>query len=330
MPSQSISPSSQQDAGGETGSITNTAIPVQDKRLGGEKQNELSEHNIEKQDKSDSDWNRDDEADLQQVHTVASIAHSLANQMNILSSRQLLIAFPALSVALFVSFIDQTSVSTAIPAISAELNAGSSISWVGASFLIASTAFQLINGRLSDIFGRKFCLLICMGILAIGDLLCGFSQSATMLFACRAIAGMGAGGVNSLAMIIVSDITTLENRGKFQGILGAVIAIANGTGPFLGGALVEKSSWRWIFWLIPPITVPAMLVIWFYLPLRHVKGDYDQKIKKIDFIGVGLNIAAVLLILVCPPEGHLRNDKLITRIRFQFQEGVRRINGILL
>jgi Na+/melibiose symporter-like transporter len=149
----------------------------------------------------------------------AQSVHSIGNQTNVLSSKRLLIAFPTLSIALFVSFIDQTSVSTSIPAISADLNTGTATSWIGGSFLIASTAFQLINGRLSDIFGRKNCLLLCLALLGVGDLLCGFAKSKESLFAFRAIAGIGAGGVNSVAMIIVSDITTLENRGKFQGRL---------------------------------------------------------------------------------------------------------------
>lgn len=146
-----------------------------------------------------------------------SDAVSIGNQRNLYSTKRLLIAIPALSVALFVSFLDQTSVSTAVPAISDDLETGTATSWIGASFLIAATAFQLINGRLSDIFGRKNLLLICLGLLAGGDLVCGFAQTKEQLFAFRAIAGIGGGGVNSVAMIIVSDITTLENRGKFQG-----------------------------------------------------------------------------------------------------------------
>ncbi len=152
-------------------------------------------------------------AGLQRSVTMGSIG----NQRNLLSRTQLITSFAALSVSLFVSFIDQTAVSTSIPAISAELNTGSSTAWIGASFLISSTAFQLINGRLSDIFGRKSCLLICLGLLGLGDLICGFSKTKEQLFAFRAIAGIGGGGVNSIVMIIVSDISTLENRGKFQG-----------------------------------------------------------------------------------------------------------------
>jgi Na+/melibiose symporter-like transporter len=146
-----------------------------------------------------------------------SDTHSISGQRNTMSARQLRIAIPTLSVCLFVSFIDQTSVSTATPAIAGDLNTGTATSWIGTSFLIASTAFQLINGRLSDIFGRKGLLLVCLFLLAMGDLGCGFAQTAEQLFVLRAIAGIGGGGINSLVMIIVSDITTLQNRGKYQG-----------------------------------------------------------------------------------------------------------------
>lgn len=128
-----------------------------------------------------------------------------------------MVAFPTLCVALFVSFFDQTSVSTSIPAISADLDTGEATSWIGASFLISSTAFQLINGRLSDLFGRKNLLLASLVLLGLGDLLCGFAQNAKQLFVYRAVAGIGGGGVNSIVLIILSDITTLQNRGKYQG-----------------------------------------------------------------------------------------------------------------
>jgi Na+/melibiose symporter-like transporter len=159
-----------------------------------------------------------------------SDAASIGGQTNTMTSTQLRIAIPALSVCLFVSFIDQTSVSTATPAIAGDLNTGTATSWIGTSFLIASTAFQLINGRLSDIFGRKNLLLISLCLMALGDLGCGFAQTGVQLFVLRAIAGIGGGGINSLVMIIVSDITTLQNRGKYQGRnlrLVVVVTITN-------------------------------------------------------------------------------------------------------
>ncbi|EUC47474.1 hypothetical protein COCMIDRAFT_24638 [Bipolaris oryzae ATCC 44560] len=227
-----------------------------------------------------------------------SDAASIGGQRNTMTSTQLRIAIPALSVCLFVSFIDQTSVSTATPAIAVDLNTGTATSWIGTSFLIASTAFQLINGRLSDIFGRKNLLLVSLMLMALGDLGCGFAKSDVQLFVLRAIAGIGGGGINSLVMIIVSDITTLQNRGKYQGWLGAVIALGNGAGPFLGGAIVEGATWRWVFWIIPILTIPTSLIILFFLPLKHRSGGYLEKIRKIDYGGMVLNIASTLLLLI--------------------------------
>ncbi|KAH6686438.1 major facilitator superfamily domain-containing protein [Plectosphaerella plurivora] len=227
-----------------------------------------------------------------------SDVESVGGQRNTMTTKRLLVAIPALSVALFVSFIDQTSVSTATPSIADDLNTGAATSWIGASFLIASTAFQLINGRLSDIFGRKNLLLICLGLMAIGDLGCGFARTAEQLFACRAIAGIGGGGINSLVMIIVSDITTLQNRGTYQGLLGGVIALGNGLGPLLGGTIAQKANWRWVFWLIPILMLPTAAIMTFFLPLKHRSGDHAAKVKKIDFGGIALNMAATLLVLI--------------------------------
>ena len=117
------------------------------------------------------------------------------HQSNELPHKKLMIVFPAIALAQMIAYMDQTSVSTAVPAIGSGLNLGPSISWVAASFLIASTSVQLVNGRLSDIFGRKPLLLTCMGLLAIGNLLAGFSKSAGMLFAFRALSGLGGGAM---------------------------------------------------------------------------------------------------------------------------------------
>ena len=115
------------------------------------------------------------------------------HQSSKLSHKKLMVVFPTIALAQMISYLDQTSVSTAVPVIGSSLNLGSSISWVAASFLIASTSCQLLNGRLSDIFGRKPLLLTCMGMLAVGNLVAGFSKSPAMLFAFRALSGLGGG-----------------------------------------------------------------------------------------------------------------------------------------
>ncbi|KAF5664629.1 major facilitator superfamily transporter [Fusarium circinatum] len=222
----------------------------------------------------------------EQNSTDQSDAESIGGQRNSdLPQKRLLISITALSVCLFVSFLDQTSVSTATPSVAGELKTGTSTSWIGTSFLIASTAFQLINGRLSDIFGRKNMLLLCLFLMGVGDLACGFAKTPVQLYVFRSIAGVGGGGINSLVMII-------------SGMLGAIIALANGVGPFLGGAIVQSATWRWVFWMIPIITLPTTAIIWFYLPLKHRSGEYMEKIKKIDYGGIVLNIASTLLLLI--------------------------------
>jgi MFS family permease len=254
---------------------------------------------------------------------------SIGNQRNTLSKKRLLVAFPALCAVLLLSFFDQTSVATALPKISSDLNTGEATSWIGTSFLISSTAFMLINGRLSDIFGRKNLLFICLSLLAIGDLLCGFAKTPVQLFVYRALAGIGGGGINSLVMIIVADITTLQNRGIYQGLIGVVHAFANGISPFIGGALVERVSWQWIFWIVPIMSLPAAAVILFALPLRHDKGNYVEKIKKIDFGGIVLNLGSVILLLVTTASHRTVVCQLLTtRHRFHYQGVASRMPGI--
>lgn len=169
---------------------------------------------------------------------------------------------------------------------------------VGTSFLIASTAFLLVNGRMSDIFGRKTCLLICMGFLALGDLLCGFAKTSTQLFIFRALSGIGAGGINSLVMVIVSDITTLKERGKYQGYLETFIALGNGAGPLIGGAFSESVTWRWTFWLPAILAVCATVVVVIMVPQATVEGDWRKRVGNIDYLGIICSLTAVLFILV--------------------------------
>lgn len=116
-------------------------------------------------------------------------------QSNVLSHKALMIVFPAIALAQFTSYLDQTAISTALPAIANGLKTGTSSSWIGTSFLVASASVQLLNGRLSDIFGRKEMLLLALSILAVGNLVTGFSQVPAMLFALRAFSGLGAGAM---------------------------------------------------------------------------------------------------------------------------------------
>ena len=219
-------------------------------------------------------------------------------QFQVLPRRKLFVVFPALALVQFTSFLDQTAVSTALPAIADGLNIGPSISWVGASFLITSTSIQLINGRLSDIFGRKACLISALVIMALGNIASGLSRTQGELFATRAFSGFGAGAINALIQIAVSDYTTLEQRGYWFGIIGIATALGNGLGPLVGGALTQCTSWRWTFWFIGPLAAVAVIYIALVLPRSPTTKGIWKKLSMVDWFGVFTSMIAIILILV--------------------------------
>lgn len=135
-------------------------------------------------------------------------------ESNILSPPKLILVFSGLAFALLVCFIDQNAIGLALPTIGKDLNATTTIAWAGTSSLIANTIFQVLYGRLSDVLGRKVVFLTAVGLLSTGDLLCSFAKTGPQLYVFRGISGVGNGGITALAMMIVSDIVTLENRGK--------------------------------------------------------------------------------------------------------------------
>lgn len=145
---------------------------------------------------------------------MAKESHAIHDQTNLLSGGRLITTFSALASALLVTYIDQNSIGVALPTIGRDLNSASTIVWAGTSSLIANTSFQVLYGRLSDILGRKVILLTCLCLLALGDLLCGFAQTGPQLYAFRGISGLANGGIMALVMMVVSDVTTLEQRGK--------------------------------------------------------------------------------------------------------------------
>ncbi|OKL61541.1 hypothetical protein UA08_03180 [Talaromyces atroroseus] len=228
------------------------------------------------------------------------VTTSLQNQENILPKTRLLIVISCLSLVLFTAFIDQNGVSVALPSIAVDLNAEDSIPWAGTSSLIANTVFSVLYGRLSDIFGRKSVFLTACAILSLADLLCGFSQNAPMLYFFRALAGLAGGGITNLAMIFVSDVVTLEERGKYQGIIGACLGVANIAGPFMAAGFIRSASvgWRGFFWTLTPIVAAGGVVSWFVLPQSKVTGGLRDKLCKIDVWGCLTSSAGIVLLLI--------------------------------
>lgn len=242
----------------------------------------------------------------------------IQDQSSRMPLRKILIVYLGIGLALMVAFMDQTAVSTATPVIADDLNASKTISWVGTAFFVGNCAFQLVYARLSDIFGRKVTLQAAIFLLALGDLLCSFSQTPIQLYAFRAISGIGGGGVTNIAMVIVSlsfsllntdhflelicnqvsDIVPLKERGKYQGFVSAACSIGNAIGPFVGGGFTSAGQWRWLFRVVAILGLAVSVVIHFIVPLKPVQGSVTAKLKMIDYTGVLVSSTATIFLLV--------------------------------
>ncbi|KAK4058352.1 hypothetical protein OIO90_000510 [Microbotryomycetes sp. JL221] len=236
--------------------------------------------------------------------TVAPLAlpethqNGLHDQTTYLPARKIIVVLLAMQAAVFMAFLDQSIVSTALPNISSAFDAGRASSWVASSYLLTSTAFQPLWGRASDIFGRKITLIACVVVFLLGSLACALAQSMTQLIIFRGLQGAGGGGLLTLVLIVISDICSLRERGRYQGITEGVIAIANGVGPLLGGVFSEKISWRWCFWINLPIGGVGVGVIYWFLPLKGVRNSIKKKLSQIDYLGSFLTMAATVLLLL--------------------------------
>ncbi|KAF9463988.1 major facilitator superfamily domain-containing protein [Collybia nuda] len=222
----------------------------------------------------------------------------LTDQTNLLPFKQVVAVFLGLALCIVASTLDSVIVATALPTISAAFNAGSVVSWVPSAYLLTSTSFQPLYGRFSDIFGRKAALALAMAIFMVGNLVAGFSKSIVLLIVFRGFAGAGGGGIISMAQIIISDIVSLRDRGKYQGIIGGVVALGYGIGPVIGGALAQKVNWRWCFWINIPLSFCAVCVVLFVLPLKRVEGNIRRKLLIVDYLGAGLTLVACALVIL--------------------------------
>ncbi|KAK3290228.1 major facilitator superfamily domain-containing protein [Chaetomium fimeti] len=227
-------------------------------------------------------------------------AHEFNEQTNYVPKRTIITIFLACAGVDLLALIDQTTLATSLYIIGNALGSTSQVSWIANGYFITSTVGQLLYGRLSDIWSRKVILLAGLAVFFLGSLASSLAQSVLQLTVFRAFTGIGGGGLMTVAQLIVSDVVPLRERGKYQGIIGAVIAIANGIGPVIGGALSSRSgdSWRWIFRINMPLTVVTTLAVVFFMPLRKVQGDWKMKLKAVDFVGILLALAGTIVLML--------------------------------
>lgn len=203
--------------------------------------------------------------------------------------------FAGLMLALTLAALDQNIVGTALPLIVGELGGLTHLSWVVTAFMLASTATTPLYGKLSDQFGRRPLFVVSIAVFLAGSMLCGLAQSMTQLILFRGLQGLGAGGLMTLAQTTIADIIPPRERGKYQGLFGAVFAGCSVAGPLLGGVITDMLNWRWIFYVNVPVGAAALVMILLGLKRRPLKGK-----PRIDFGGAFLlsaSTACLLLVL---------------------------------
>lgn len=211
---------------------------------------------------------------------------------------------PALSIGVFLSAADQTIIVSSYGKIGSELKALNNTSWIATAYFLTLTSFQPLYGKLSDIFGRKPCLLFGYALFGLGCLFCGLAQDMNQLIAARAFSGIGGGGMTTVVSILLSDVVPLRERGQWQGYVNIIYAAGAGTGAPLGGILADSIGWRWAFLFQAPLCALAFLVVTLVLHLpKRESAHWKEKLRRIDFAGAFVLIAAVFTLLLALDRG---------------------------
>ncbi|TDL17535.1 MFS general substrate transporter [Rickenella mellea] len=212
--------------------------------------------------------------------------------------RMLRIIFP-LAIGIFLAAMDGTIVASSYATIGSELKQLQSTSWIATGYMVTLTSFQPLYGKLSDIFGRKACILFAYTGFGIGCLLCGLARTMNELIAARALAGLGGAGMNTVVVILVSDLVPLRERGTWQGVLNIIFAFGSAAGAPLGGIIADGVGWRWTFLIQVPIAAFAIIAVSLALHVPTKKSSsFTEKLKRVDFAGSFLLVFAILSLLI--------------------------------
>lgn len=229
--------------------------------------------------------------------TTAAAGQARAPQADVdvveLPKNRLIALFVGLMLAMLLSSLNNTVLSSAMPTIVGELDGVEHMSWVVTAFILASTVTMPVYGSLSDLFGRRPLLIIAILLFMGGSVIGGLASDMSWLITSRFIQGLGGGGLMILTQAAIADVVPVRARGRYMGIMGGVFALASVAGPLLGGWLTEGPGWRWAFWLNLPIGLLALLaaILFLRLPKRPRAG-------RVDALGMALLVVATTAIVL--------------------------------
>lgn len=211
-----------------------------------------------------------------------------------IDKRSLIAVFAGLMLAMFVSSLDQTIVSTALPTIVGELGGVDHMLWVTTAYVLASTCMMPVYGKLGDLIGRKFLFIAALVLFTAGSLVCAGGASMGALIAGRAVQGLGGGGLMILSQAIIADVVPVRQRGMYMGIMGSVFAVSMVVGPLLGGLFTEVIGWRYLFWLNIPLAAIAIVLAAVFLP----KVQRRAEMPALDVMGTALLVGGTVCLVL--------------------------------
>ncbi|EUA10119.1 sugar (and other) transporter family protein [Mycobacterium kansasii 732] len=229
--------------------------------------------------------------------TATAVVTDTGSGGTLISTQRRNFVFLAVVLGMLLAALDQTIVATALATIVAHLGDAGHQSWMVTSYLLASTIVTALVGKLGDLVGRKRVFQAAVVFFVVGSILCGLAQSMAMLVAARALQGVGGGAITVTATALIGEVVPLRERGRYQGILGAVFGVTTVVGPLLGGYFTDYLTWRWAFWINVPISVVVILVAAAAIPA--LTAGAKPAIEYAGIVAVGVGAAALTLATSC-------------------------------